>query len=264
MSTMTSREGRTTSETAESRSVLRRAMSLLNTFSETDTFLPLAEIVRRSKLPKTTAHRLTAELVEFGLLERGTYGYRVGLKMFELGQLAPRARTLRERALPYLEDLQVSTEMAVNLAVRDGTEVVYLDILSPLRGMPLPSRIGARLPAHSSALGKIILAHSDESVVREILRNGLPRYTYHTLQSPDRFVRMLLAARDEGIAHDDQETVRGIACLAAPVFCTDGSLLAAISVTSRTTRLPAARVEKLLRTTASDLSRSPRRPLGHG
>jgi IclR family transcriptional regulator, acetate operon repressor len=239
---------------ADIRSVLRRAVGILDIFSPSDSFLPLAEISRRSRLPKTTTHRLAAELVELGLLERGQYGYRVGLRMFELGQLAPRMRWLRERALPWLEDLQASTSMTVNLAVREGLDVLYIEILSPLRGMRLPSRIGARLPAHSSGLGKVILAYSEPLITDEVLQGGLTRFTQHTIQSPDRLLATLSDVRREGVAIDDGETVRGVLCLAAPVFGSDGQLIAAVSVTANSTRRRLDRAEPLVRATASGVS----------
>ena len=242
-------------ESADQRSVLSRASKILDAFSASDSYLPLAEIARRACLPKTTTHRLTAEMAEIGMLERGRYGFRVGLRMFELGHLAPRARSLRERARPWLESLHGSTTMTVNLAVRDGLDVVYIDILNPLRWTPLPSRVGARLPAHSSGIGKVILAYSDEDVAEAVLTRGLQQFTENTIRSDGRLEKELVATRSEGVAYDNQETVRGVVCLAAPILAADGSLLAAISVTTASTsRRAFSTVEHLVRDTAESMS----------
>lgn len=218
-------------------SVSRRLYRLLTAFDVQRETLSLAEISRRSGLPKSTAHRLTNELVNLGLLERSDGELKLGLKLFELGQLVPSSRLLRDAARPVLEDLQRATGQTVHFAVRDIAEIIYLEILNPPRELPLPSRVGGRLPAYCSGVGKVLLANSPTSLIRTIVGAGLPRRTPYTICLPGQFMRELKKIRDEGVGYDCQEAQLGIACVASPVFGADGRIVAALSVTGRTGRM---------------------------
>src|SRR5664279_5059944 len=147
-------------------SVLGRAAGVLSAFDLEHTELTLSELARRAALPKSTAHRMVAELVRLGLLEQTGTRLRLGLRLFELGQLVPRQSTLREAALPYMEDLREATASAVHLAVLEGVEVVYVEILRGRDRQVLPSRVGGRMPAHATGVGKAILAFSAPEVVK--------------------------------------------------------------------------------------------------
>ncbi|MCH8626443.1 helix-turn-helix domain-containing protein [Arsenicicoccus piscis] len=127
-------------------SVLRRASDILSALDAGHPVRSLADLSRTTGLPRSTTHGMCAELVELGLLERVDGGYRLGLRLFELGELVPRQRGLRETALPYMEDLRAATGATVHLGVLEGVEVVYLQILRTPGGPRLPSRIGGRLP----------------------------------------------------------------------------------------------------------------------
>ena len=107
-------------------SVLGKARMILDAFDTDHSDLSLTELTRRSGVAKATVHRLVGELVEWGLLERAGTKYRLGLRLFELGQLVPRQRILRDAALPYMEDLLLATQETVHFAVRDGIDVLYI------------------------------------------------------------------------------------------------------------------------------------------
>ena len=107
-----------------------RIASVLDAFRDDRDALTLSELARRAALPKTTTHRLTGELVRCGLLERADGELRLGLKLFELGQLVPQQRSLRDAARPVMADLREATRHSVNLGILEGADVVYVDILA--------------------------------------------------------------------------------------------------------------------------------------
>ena len=155
---------------AAARSVLERAFRILGAYSPADRELTLAEMTRRTGIPKPTVHRLAGELLALGLLEGERGVYRLGMRMFELGQLVPLQRDLREEALPFMQDLFEATHETVHLAVLDGTEVLYIEKISGHRRVAAGSRIGGRLPAHCTAVGKAIIAVSPPGVLERCPR----------------------------------------------------------------------------------------------
>ncbi|PXY22359.1 IclR family transcriptional regulator [Prauserella muralis] len=233
-----------------------RLTALLTAFSPGDETLGVSELARRTGLPKSSVHRLAGHLVTHGLLEREGTGLRLGLKLFEIGQLAVRQRGLVDAARPYLADLREATRNTVHLAVLEGTEVVYLDILRGPDAPRLPSRIGGRFPAHATAVGKAILAFSPESVVDTVISAGLPRISTRTITAPGLLRGQLSAVRDEGLAYDREESGVGVVCTASPLRGADGVALAAISLSGWTNRMRVERVAPAVRTTALALSRT--------
>lgn len=249
-------------------SVLERGVRVLSAFDAEHTELGVSELARRCGLAKSTVHRMVGELVRLGLLEPAGPGLRLGMRLFELGQLVPRQRTLREAALPYLEDLREATHSAVHLAVLDGIEVVYIEILRGRERQPLPSRVGGRMPAHATGVGKAILAFSPAAVVKARIDAGLTRCSPYTIVLPGLLARELHTIAATGVSYDREESAVGVVCAAAPVFGPDGRIQAALSVTGRAERLDVERMAPAVRTAALALSRSlgappaPRRPAG--
>ena len=158
----------------------------------------------------STTYRLASELVAWGGLERVEGGgYRIGLRLWEIGSLAPRGETLREVALPYMNDLYEATHENVHLAVLDGTEALYVEKLSGRRAMPVRTRRGGRLPLHATAVGKVLLAYGPESLFLETVAAGLHRYTAHTIIAPGHLRRALTEIRRTGIAYAREELTVG-------------------------------------------------------
>jgi DNA-binding IclR family transcriptional regulator len=138
-----------------------RALRLLEAFGPNRPARTLSQIARHAALPPSTAHRLLGELVEWGALERDDNGtFWVGLRLFELGALAPRGTGLRERALPYLEDLCQVTRENVQLAVREGVEVVFVERLAGSAAVPVLTRVGGRFALTATGVGLVLLAHA--------------------------------------------------------------------------------------------------------
>ncbi|GGL40018.1 IclR family transcriptional regulator [Phycicoccus endophyticus] len=236
--------------------MLARAAALLGAFDEAHPRLGVAELARRTGLARSTVHRLAGELVRLRLLDRAEGGtYRLGMRLFELGELVPTRRTLTDAALPLLEDLLEATHQRIHLAVLDGVEVVYVAILGAGE-VDVASRTGGRLPAHATGVGKAMLAYAPPEVVRRRVEAGLPRLTPRTITTPGALTRELARIRAEGTAYDREESTVGVSCVAAPVVGTDGRVRAALSVTGRTAAIDPVRYGVAVRAAAVTLGRT--------
>jgi IclR family acetate operon transcriptional repressor len=211
--------------------VLDRAFRLLDAFRVPPQNLTLDELAARSGLPRSTAHRLAGQLERLGALERSRRGWRLGMTLFELGQMVPRQQRLRDVALAYMEDLYEATRETVQLAVLDDGEVLYVEIIAGHRRVATPSRRGGRMPAHCTALGKAMLAFSADAGRGWIAEHPeLVARTPRTLTDPALLRRELHDVRRLGLAYDRQEADRGLVCVAAPILHADGTARAALSV----------------------------------
>jgi DNA-binding IclR family transcriptional regulator len=239
------------------RSVLRRAFSILDTFEPGDDDVSLTTIARRASLPKATVFRMAHELVAWGALERTTSGgYRLGVRLFVLGERVPHHRDLRETAMPFLEDLYEATHENVNLGVLHGHRVLYLAHVQGHRSSPVILQVGDHLPAHSTSIGKALLAFSDPSMLQAVVAAGLPRLTKHTIVMPGLLMKALQDIVRRGYATNYEETHVGVVSVAAPVFGERGCPLAAISITGRAGRVDVERLAPAVRTAAASLGRA--------
>ncbi|MGH3588305.1 MAG: IclR family transcriptional regulator, partial [Pseudonocardia sp.] len=174
------------------------------------------------------------ELVAWGGLERTGRGrYRIGLRLWQLGALAPGSRRLRDVALPYLEDLYEATHQVVHLAVLDEGAVLYVEKLSARPDAdvaPVVSQVGRRLPLHATGPGKVLLAFSAPALLDSVTAAGLPRLTHRTITDPARLRRALADIRRAGVCLSRDETTVGASSVAAPVFDPEGGVAAAVSV----------------------------------
>lgn len=238
------------------RSVLGRYLAVLSAFDPTTTLMKLAQLTTRTGLPKTTVHRLCGELVTEGLLERDESGtYALGIRLFELGELVPRHRTLSSVALPIMEDLREATRQRVHLAVLDGVDVVYVEILGSTAA-DVASRVGGRFPAHATGVGKVMLAYSSAAIVKARIDAGLPAITQRTIATPDGLIGELRKIRSVGMALDLGESHLGIACVAAPVFGANRRIRAGLSITGPATAIDPGVLGPAVRTAAFTLSRA--------
>ncbi|HWC78492.1 MAG TPA: IclR family transcriptional regulator [Pseudonocardiaceae bacterium] len=237
------------------KSVLARGLMLLDAFGPDDTELSLAVLSRRTGLPKPTAHRLVAELLAWGGLERTEGGYRLGMALFELGQRVPRRRDLRDTALPYLEDLYEATHENIHLAVRDGRHTLFLEKVSGHRSTPIMSGVGGRMPVHCTATGKVFLALGPPDYFRTIVSGGLARCTPRTIVMPGMLRTELARGVQRGYCVNHEEAEVGVAAVAAPVYDHRRKPIAAISITGNVQRLDLERLAPAVRTAALALSR---------
>jgi len=241
-------------QTADLDTVLGKAVAVLRAFSPDDTVLSLAELVRRTGLPKATVHRVAASLVDHRLLDRSRLGYRLSGGLFELGMRASVERSLLELAMPFLQDLYERTHETVHLGVGEGHDVVYVAKIGGHRQAATPSRPGGRMPMHCTAIGKCLLAYAEEPVRQEILGQPLERRTPHTIVAPGLLERQLRGVLDNGVAYEREESAIGIVCVAAPVLGDGEHALAAISVTGPSSRFRPEAHATAVRATAQGLS----------
>lgn len=232
-----------------------RITALLSAFLPGDGGLGVSELARRTGLPKSTVHRLAGHLVGAGLLERSGTDLRLGLRLFEIGQLATGHRDLVDAARPVLADLRSGTRNTVHLARLEGAEVVYFEVLPGPDAPDLPSRVGGRMPAHATGVGKAILAFSTDETVDRVVSAGLPRLSTRTITSPALLRKQLHRIRSEGVAYEREESGRGTVCVACPVLDADGVPVAAISVAGWSNRMRPERVAPAVRAAALTLSR---------
>lgn len=157
-------------DAAEMNSVLGKAKLILEAFSAEDNAVSLTELVRRTGIAKATMYRLAQELLRWGMLERAGTDYRLGLRLFEIGQRVPRQRILREAALPYMEDLLLATKETIHFAVQDGLDVLYIEKIIMHQGLSKQSRVAGRLPLYCTATGKVFLAYSGSELIADVVR----------------------------------------------------------------------------------------------
>jgi DNA-binding IclR family transcriptional regulator len=213
------------------RSVSSRLFEVLFAFRPGRSRLTLAEMTRETGLPHATVRRLALELVEAGALDRTQDGaFTVGIRLWQVGTLAPLSVPLRAAALPFMDDLHTALRQHVQLAVREGTEAVLVERLSAGNAVDVISRLGGRLPLHSSGVGKVLLAHAGPELLEQVIAQGLPAYTERTVTDPMRLRAMLAECRETGVAVVRQETTPGADSVATRVLNADGEVVAALSV----------------------------------
>jgi len=237
-------------------SVVSRALGLLTAFDERHPRLTLTELAARAGLPLPTAHRLVKELTSLGALSRTASGeYVVGRRLWDIGMLAPMQTDLREIASPFLHDLYGATLATVHLAIRDRTQVLYLDRLSGNRSVPVVSRVGSRLPLHATGVGKVLLAYAPEEVRAEVL-SSLTRITPYTITQPARLRAQLSRVLNDGYATTVEEMTLGACSVAVPVRRHDDQVVAALGIVVPNLKRDKARLVSALRVAAQGIRRS--------
>lgn len=250
-------------------SSLRRALTLLDTFTVGHAEMSMRELARRSGIARSTTHRLVQELVEWGGLERGPGGLRLGVKLFELGTMAPTQSTLRDAASPFLHTLNEVTRLTANLGIREGGNIVYLDKISTSTLNVPHSRLGGRGILHATGIGKAILAFSPKNELIELFEKPLEAVTPKTITDEATLRTELTRVHRERLAYDVEESCLGLFCVAAPILDRHGLVLGAVSVTGATALSQAERFGPVVaatarsikrRLTASPVHRHPARP----
>lgn len=237
--------------------VATRVLHLLTGFTPKRPAMTLSEIARQAGLPLSTAHRMVGELVDWGALERGADGgYRVGLRLWELGSLAPRGLGLRERALPFMEDLSQITHENVQLAVREGAELVFVERIAGSGAVPVRTRVGGRFGLTLTGVGLVLLAHAPVEVQQEVLAGPVVRYTPHTVTDPSRLRAMLADVRTRGFSVSDRQVTPDALSVGAPVADHSGQVVAAVSLVVRHGTASPLALAPLVRTTSRAISRA--------
>jgi DNA-binding IclR family transcriptional regulator len=226
---------------------LERAVSVLEVLSESQAPLSLAEICRRMNLHKSTTHRSLMVLERSALIERTSENrFRLGLKLYELGNRAVEQIDLRARVYPFFRRLAMDVRETVHLGVLQKTSVVYLDKVEPNRRICMSSKIGSSNPVYCTSLGKAMLAFQPEETIAKIVSSiRFTRYTPKTLCSREKLFEHLDTVRRRGYAIDDEEIELGVRCIGAPIFNEDRWAIAAVSISGPTSRITAQNVRSI-------------------
>jgi DNA-binding IclR family transcriptional regulator len=210
--------------------VLDRMTRILEAFDQDDGGLGISELAQRAGLPKSTVSRVVGTLVRERYLERQGRLIHIGLRVFELGQLAHQPRELRTAALPVMAHLRNETGQNVHLAIRDGREMVCVAAMRGRCAPPSRVRTGGRLPVHATALGKAALAQAAPTEVDEILSGELEAWTPHTITDRSALTRQLTAIRRGDLATEVREFAPDSACVGVAVSGSLDCLPVALSV----------------------------------
>lgn len=216
---------------------LDRALRILDLFDEYETELKITDISERMQLHKSTVHSLLKTLQSRNYIEQNIENgkYRLGMKLFERGNLVIRSLDIRTISKKYLIDLSVKTGNTVHLVILEGKEGIYIDKVEGSSATVLYSRIGRRIPVHCSAVGKALVANKDGGELEEILDGYVyKKQTPNTITDESTFISELEKVRENGYALDIEENEPGITCLAVPIWDHSGSVVAAMSMSQHT------------------------------
>lgn len=228
---------------------VQNALRLLESFHD-EVELGVSELSRRLELHKNNVFRLLATLEQSGYIEQSESNdrYRLGTRCLELGRSFARGSRLLERARPILEQLAIELRESAHLAVMHDFEVVHLDGEQPRQLVLASSRIGRRLSPHASALGKVLIANSDEATRTEydeqVVSKGLDASTESTITDGAKLFEHLRTVAAQGFALDLEECESGLCCVAAPVFAAQGRCIAALSISGPALRLTEDRLHR--------------------
>ena len=236
--------------------VIERMFSLLGILALHEDAVSLKEISEQSGLHPSTAHRILNDLATGRFVERPAAGnYRLGMRLLELGNLVKARLNVRDAALVPMRELHKLTQQPVNLSLRQGDEILYVErTFSERSGMQVVRTIGGRAPLHLTSVGKLFLATDDAQRLRAYAtRTGLPGQTRNSITELAVLERELSKARQYGIARDNEELELGVRCMAAGIYDDQNKLVAGLSISAPADRLDENWLPKL-QATANDIS----------
>ena len=237
------------------RSVTSKALAVLGCFDVAHPRRTLTDIATATGLPLSTTHRLIAELISWEGLTRGADGrYEIGRRIWNLGALAAVSRELRQTALPVMHDLSAAPGENVHIAVLEDMTALYVDRISGARAVPIVSRPAARLPLHTTGVGKVLLAHADPDLQRRYLAN-LFRVTPYTVVEPKRLAQQLSEVRTRGYATTAEEMTMGACSIAAPIHGAGGEVVAALGIVTSSSHRQLGRLAPAVQIAAAAISR---------
>lgn len=208
----------------------------------------IRELSSITGFPPSTIHRIVTTLVERNYFQQDpvTRRYSLSYRFLELGSRFQQQTHLTTIALPHLEQLMADARESVNLAVRDGDSMVYLDIVKSSYSMlQLFTQPGARVPLYATGVGKLFLSQMQDSELDAYLQRSKPSpYTPHTLVKKAKLVNDLQKIRSRGYSVDNQEMEEGVRCVAALIFDHQGKPAASISITGAAMRITPDRIEQ--------------------
>jgi len=225
---------------------IQKAGELLALFDRDHTEWGVREVAAKLKMAKSSSHDLMASLAKLGFLNKTEDNrYRLGWRLVTLSETLLATTELRREAHPVMEDLATQYQETIHLAVLDDTQAVYVDKLEGRQAVRVElTSLGARLYAHCSALGKVLLAYNSEKEVKRIIQTaGLPRFTPNTITDGEELEQNLSKIRRQGFAYDMEEILPDLCCVAAPIYNHAGQVIAAISMSIPAYRFRRSQIE---------------------
>jgi DNA-binding IclR family transcriptional regulator len=220
--------------------VIERMMSLLDALAVRREAVSLKDLSAATGLHPSTAHRILNDMVIARFVDRTEPGhYRLGMRLLELGNLVKSRLSVREAAVGLMRELHKITGQTVNLSVRQGDEIVYVErAYNEFSGMQVVRAIGGRAPLHLTSVGKLFLAADDTKQVRSYaMRTGLAGHTKNSITELPKLERELATVRNRGYSRDNEELELGVRCMAAGIHDDTGKLIAGLSLTAPADRL---------------------------
>lgn len=214
--------------------VIDRAAALLDAIARYPDPVSLKVLCAETELHASTAHRILGSLIDNRFVERDVHGrYRLGIRLLQLGVRLHSRIDIRAIALPVMEDLRDKLGESVNLTMREGDVLVYIEKATPNRMMHVQQVIGSRAPLHVTAVGKMMLGAAGEAAVRGYAeRTNLPAYTRNTLTTLPKLLDDCATAAQRGYGLDDEEAEIDVGCIGVLVHDSDGSVAAGLSVSA--------------------------------
>ena len=241
--------------------VIERIFTLFEILAADEQAVSLKDISKKSGLHPSTAHRILNDLAAGRFVERPSPGnYRLGMRLLELGNVVKARLNVREVAMAPMRELHKLTQQPVNLSMRQGDEIVYIErSYSERSGMQVVRAIGGRAPLHLTSVGKLFLAFDDPQRLRAYAtRTGLPSQTRQSITELPMLEQELSKARQNGIARDNEELELGVRCMAAGIYNDQNQLVAGLSISAPADRLDENWLPRL-QATAGEISAA----LGH-
>ena len=237
---------------------IERLFSLMDVLASREEAISLKEISEKTGLHPSTAHRILNDLTIGRFVDRPEPGsYRLGMRLLELGNMVKARLNVRDAALAPMRDLHKLIQQPVNLSMRQGDEIVYIErAYSERSGMQVVRAIGGRAPLHLTSVGKLFLSVDEPMKVRSYAtRTGLSGHTKNSITQLPVLERELSKVRQYGIARDNEELELGVRCIAAGIYDDQGKLLAGLSISAPADRLDEAWLSKL-QATAEGISQA--------
>src|SRR5881275_346151 len=236
--------------------VIERMFSVIDVLASREEAVSLKEISEKTGLHPSTTHRILNDLATGRFVDRPEAGnYRLGMRLLELGNLVKARLNVRDAALAPMRELHKQIQQPVNLSVRQGDEIIYVErAYSERSGMQVVRAIGGRAPLHLTSTGKLFLAADDAQRVRAYAtRTGLAGHTKNSITQLPVLERELAKARQYGIARDNEELELGVRCMAAGIYDDQSRLVAGLSISAPADRLEESWLERV-KDTASEIS----------
>ncbi|MGY0498952.1 IclR family transcriptional regulator [Nocardia sp. FBN12] len=239
-------------------SMIERMTLIMDTFDGPAPVRTLLDVAERTGLPRSSVHRIIDQMIRLRWLAHAPGGYRLGTRTLELGGLAIEHNEIRDAWGPLLHELCQRTGMVAHLGVLDGPEVLVIDKAVGRGGDSIPTRLGGRVPAHCTAVGKALLATLRPSVIELAFGERLPQPTPHTIgHRAELHSELDRVRRHRGVAVDREEALPGVVCVAVPIRA--GTGIAALSLSGRVggTRAPGtSRLARILVDVADEAART--------